>query len=267
MTSLVHGRRRLWVRRLTAGLTMVVGLAAAPPVRAQAVGYTLSVYGAHGTYPVTATTTTSAYVFNSVDVTTGPVRTTFAVPFVHQRTLSTGAAIDPLTGGLLDVESHATGFGDPLIRVDLRVLNDRPRGLQIGVAGSVKLPVVDAASGLGTGKADVGIGGSLFKAAGGTSVFADLLFWKYGDPEGVAFQDSLSYSVGVGRMIGRGRWSAMLALAGFSRGIDSGAAPLQLNASVLALASRHQSLALTAGVGLNDASGDFSLGASWRVTR
>jgi hypothetical protein len=126
------GRRRLPVRPLVMALTMTAGLAWALPVPGQSIGYTASIYGARGTCP--ASTATSAYLFNSVDVTTGPVRVTSAVPFVHQRTLSTDAAVDPLTGGTLDVETRATGFGDPLIRVDLRVLGDRRRALQAGVA-------------------------------------------------------------------------------------------------------------------------------------
>jgi hypothetical protein len=252
-------------RRLAAALVAASVLIFPPASSAQTIGYTASTYGSQGTYPDSRTT--SVYVFNSVDVTGGPVRVTFAVPFVHQRFVSTGVVVDPIVGTTGDVEDRSTGFGDPLVRIDANVLNDREHALQIGLAGSVKLPVVDAAGGLGTGKADVGVGGSVFRAVGRTSLFADLLYWKYGDPEGVDFQNSLSYSVGVGRLIGNGRWSAMFALAGFSNGIDGASAPMQLNATVLALANRRQSLAVTAGVGLNDASGDFSIGASWRITR
>lgn len=259
------GRLIRWCRVL-----VIAGGWSAVPVdvtlaRAQDIGYTGSVYVARGTYPTDRVT--SVYVFNSVDVTGGPLRVSVSVPFMRQRTTFTGATTDPLTGTPAALEETSTGFGDPLIRVDVRLLDDRPRALQIGIAGSVKPAFVDAASGLGTGAADVAAGGSVFKAAGGTSLFADLLFWKYGDPEDVDFQDTLSYSVGLGRVIGSGRWSAMVSLAGFSHGVDGAAAPLQLNIMVLTLAGRRQSVAVTAGIGLNDSSTDFAIGTSWRIAR
>jgi hypothetical protein len=252
--------RRYRVGVLAAGLGAM--LAAPAPARAQEVGYTASLFVARSTYPTDRFT--SIYLFNSVDLTAGPVRASFSLPFVRQRVTTFDAAVDPLTGVLTDLETTTTGLGDPLVRADLRVVDDRSRGLQVAIAGSVKLPLVDADDGLGTGVADYGIGGSLFKAAGRTSLYADVLFWKYGDPEGIDFDDSLSYSVGMGRVIGGGRWSAMVSLAGFSQGIGDTAPPVQLNVAVLALAGRRQSVAVTAGIGLNEGSG-FSIGTSWRI--
>lgn len=85
-------------------------------------------------------------------------------------------------------------------------------------------------------------------------------------PRGVDFEDTLSYSVGVGRVLGASRWSAMVSLAGFSKGLEGAAAPVQLNAALLTLISRRQSIAVSAGIGLNDSSGGFSLGTSWRIS-
>lgn len=68
------------------------------------------------------------------------------------------------------------------------------------------------------------------------------------------------------RVLGSGRWSGMVSLAGFSQGIDDASPPVQLNVAALALAGRGQSLAITASVGLNDDSG-FSVGTSWRIAR
>jgi hypothetical protein len=149
----------------------------------------------------------------------------------------------------------------------VRLFDDASRPLQVAVVGSGKMPVVDVDSRLGTCEMDVAAGGSLFRAMGGTSLFADLLFWKYGDPEGVDFEDTLSYSVGFGRLLGASRWSAMVSLAGFSKGLEGAAAPVQLNAALLTLISRRQSIATSAGFGLNDSSGGFSLGTSWRISR
>jgi len=237
-------------------------LAAPAPARAQEVGYTASLFAARSTYPTDRFT--SLYFFNSVDLTAGPVRASLSLPLVRQRVTTFDAAVDPATGLVTDLETTTTGLGDPLVRADVRVIDDRSLGLQVAVAASVKLPVVDAEDGLGTGETDYGIGASVFKTAGRTSVYADVLFWKYGDPEGIDFEDSLSYSVGMGRVLGSSRWSAMVSLAGFSQGVGAAAPPVQLNVAVLALAGRRQSVAVTAGIGLNEGSG-FSIGTSWRI--
>lgn len=244
--------------------SLLVVIVAAVPARGQEVGYTASLFVARSTYPTDRFTST--YLFNSVDLTVGPFRASVSVPFVRQRVITFDAVLDPATGALTDLETTTTGLGDPLVRTDLRVIDDRSRGLQIAVAGSVKLPVVEAEGGLGTGQADIGIGGSVFKVAGRTSLYADILFWKYGDPEGLDFEDSLSYSIGIGRVLGSGRWSGMISLAGFSQGVGESAPPVLLNVAALALAGRRQSLAITASVGLNDNSG-FSIGTSWRIAR
>jgi hypothetical protein len=255
------------VRRYRAGIlaaSFLGALIAPVPARGQDVGYTASLFVARSTYPTDRFT--SIYLFNSVDLTAGPLRASVSVPFVRQRVVTFDAVVDPATGTLTDLETTTTGLGDPLVRADLRVIDDRSRGLQVALAGSVKLPVVDVDGGLGTGVADYGIGGSVFKAAGRTSLYADVLFWKYGDPEGIDFEDSLSYNIGMGRVLGSGRWSGMVSLAGFSQGLGDSAPPVLLNVAALAVAGRGQSLAITASVGLNDESG-FSIGTSWRLAR
>lgn len=239
-------------------------IAAAAPAQAQEVGYTASVYVSRGSYPAESDPVTSVYVFNGFDVTAGRLRAAVSVPYV--RTTFRDLVVDPATGAASTLEDTVSGFGDPLVRMDVRLFDDAARPLQVAVVGSVKVPVVDVDSRLGTGEMDVAAGGSLFTAMGGTSLFADLLFWKYGDPEGVDFEDTLSYSVGVGRLLGASRWSAMVSLAGFSKGLEGAAAPVQLNAALLTLISRRQSIAISAGFGLNDSSGGLSLGMSWRIS-
>ena len=231
---------------------------------AQDIGYTASFYVSHTTYPDATGRDTTVYLFNGVDVTTGPVRSSISVPLVHRRSVLTSTSVD---GAPLESVDTRTRLADPLIRVDVRLLDDRERGVQVGVAGAVKLPTTPVESGLGSGKADVGVGGSLFTVRGRSSAFADLMFWRYGDPADIDYRNSLSYSAGVGRVIAGGRWSAMASLGGFSQGIAGGPGPVQLTLSMLALTGSRQSVAITAGIGLNDASQGFSIGTSWRIVR
>lgn len=254
-------------KRVVLGVVCAMTLGAATTARAQDLGYTASLFVSRATYPADTGRTTSVYVFNSVDIATGRIRASVSLPFAWRHSTFPVSTTDSAMNTPGEVIETATGVGDPLLRADVTVLDDRSLGLQLTVAGSVKLPLASPDDGLGTGETDVGVGGSLFSAQGKTSLFADVMFWKYGDPEGVNFEDSLSYSVGFGRVIGTGRWSAMTALAGFSRGIDGQAGPLQLNLTMLALAGRRQSVAITAGAGLNQASRGFTVGTSWRITR
>jgi hypothetical protein len=259
-------RTRVHYRAVT---VLVVGsalvLAGRSPVAAQDIGYTASFFVARATS--STETFESIYVFNSVDVSHGPLRLTFSVPFVRQHFVA-DATIDPFDGSEIPaVDETSTGFGDPLVRVDVALVDDFARALQIGVAASIKPAVVDVEDGLGTGEADFGVGMSAFKAVGRTSLLFDAMYWKYGDPEGVDFENSLSYSMGVARIVGSGRWSPMVSVSGFSSGFAGLPAPVQLNFGVLGLVQRRQSLAVTASFGVTESAGDFSLGVSWRIGR
>ena len=232
------------------------------PAAAQALGYTASLNGARGTYPMERVD--SVYVFNGVDLGRGPFRLAVTIPWMRLETTSAevvDGAIEPA------LAATTTGFGDPLLRFDVRVIDDRSRSLQVGVAASIKPPIVDASSGRGTGEADYAVGFNVFNTINRTSLMADVLFWKYGDPAGVDFANSWSYSVAAAQILGDGRWSAVASVAGFSAGVTEMPAPVALNVSVLRLVTRGQSLGVTASFGLNEGSNDFSVGTTWRISR
>lgn len=129
--------RRAW-RRVRPGALVVVGWCAAVlgaplPGHAQTFGYTASVFVARSTYEIERAT--SLYLFNGVDVSGGPVRLSASIPLIRQRITPLASLADPT---VVPAPRTNAGFGDPLIRLDVRVVDDRPRDLQIGVAGSVK---------------------------------------------------------------------------------------------------------------------------------
>ena len=238
-------------------------LAVTTPGWAQDIGYTIGTSLVRGTDA--AVPMDSAYVFNGVDLSIGPVRVSASVPFIRQRAVAVEPPIvQPVATGDATGEP-VSGFGDPLIRMDVRVFDAHDHQLQVSAAGSVKPPIVNPADGLGTGVADYAVGGAVLGFTQGTSVMIDVLYWKYGDPVGVDFTDSFSYGLGIGRVIGHSGWSALVSLSGFSSGAAGAPPPLQLSIGALTLTGRGQSLAITAGIGLNSGSGDFSVGASWRI--
>ena len=260
-----RARPQRWVVTLSATVLalIVVGGGAAG---AQDLGYTASLFFARTSGP--DATFDSVSVFNSVDAGRGPLRLTFSVPVGRYHSVIE-PGVDPVDGAVLPgSDTTASGFGDPLIRADVRVLDDRARGLSVGVAGSIKPPVADPAGGLGTGEMDYAFGVSLYKANGRTALLADALYWVFGDPEGIEYLDGMSYSTGVARTLSAsGRWSTLLTLSGFTAGYGGLSAPVQLNVGVLTLVGRRHSLAVSAGFGLTESAADFSIGTSWRISR
>ncbi len=247
------------LRAALVGGTLLV--AADGTVQAQTVGATVSIFAVRGTYATE--TTDGLYLFAGVDAAGGPVR--LAVSFPLMRVESNPLA--PLPDGTLLVPYSSTGVGDPLLRGDLRIVNDTKRGLQVSVAGAAKFGLVEATSGRGTGEHDLGAGGSAFAFRGQTSLMADVMFWHYGDPDGVDYEDGLSYSVGAGRLIGTGRWSVLGSVAGFSTGIAGAPPPVSVGVSLLGAFVNGQSMAVSANFGLNESASDFAVGVSWRISQ
>ena len=116
---------------LAVGSAILLG--AASSGSAQTVGYSSSVFVARTTFETEQFD--AVYVFNSVDITGGPFRLVASVPFIHQRVTSADSMVDPAAPSTLVTN---TGFGDPLIRLDVRLVDDWSRRLQVGVSGSVK---------------------------------------------------------------------------------------------------------------------------------
>lgn len=221
---------------------------------AQTLGYTVGVAGVGSSYP--GERVESVYVFQTLDATGGPVRASITVPWFRLESTPDGGA-----------SSTLSGFGDPLLRADLRVLRSPSAGWQMSLAGAVKPPLVDGATGRGTGELDVAAGANAVKVLGATSLLADLLYWKYGDPEGVDFVDTLAYNVGVARRLGSGRFSVLSSLSGGTAAIGGLDPPVAVTVAVLSLVGRRQSVVVSATAGLTSGASDVAVGASWRVAR
>ena len=240
-------------RRLAVAATLAL---AAMPVAAspQTVGYTVGLAGIRGTYP--GERLDSTYVFHTFDASAGVIRASLTVPWMRvESTPDLGA---PAT---------LSGLGDPLLRADVRVAASAAEGWQLSLAAAVKPPIVDAESGRGTGELHVAAGATAMKMMGRTSLLADLLYWKYGDPEGAAFADTLAYSVGLARRLGGGRWSMLSSLSGSTAPVGDLDRPLAVTMAVLAMVGRRQSVVLSATAGLTNGASDAGVAVSWRVVR
>lgn len=154
-------------------------------------------------------------------------------------------------------------LADPLLSAAVQLYRGWGPLLSVDVDARVKPPLVAVESGGGTGEWDAGVGIMLAAAAGSrTLLFADLGWWRYGDPPGLEFPDEVTFGIGAGRAL-RDRLAAMLLLSG---GIDTGGEAS--SSALLALASYRVgaagSLAAGASVGLDDDAA-LSLFVAWRV--
>jgi hypothetical protein len=153
-------------------------------------------------------------------------------------------------------------LADPLLSAAVQLYRGWGPLLSVDVDAHVKPPLVAAESGAGTGEWDAGIGILLAAAAGSRNLlFADLGWWRYGDPPGLELPDEITFGIGAGRALGD-RLAAMLLLSG---GIDPGGDAA--SSALLALASYRigaGSLAAGASVGLDDDAAR-SLFVAWRV--
>ncbi|MGN6375627.1 MAG: transporter [Sphingomonas sp.] len=87
-----------------------------------------------------------------------------------------------------------SGIGD-LRLTGSYTLSSTPVGFSL--SAQVKLPTASTAKGIGTGKADVAVGGELFKQLGRVTPYVDLAYTMPGSPAGYRLDDSLSGQVGA----------------------------------------------------------------------
>lgn len=162
--------------------------------------------------------------------------------------------------------ARETHVGDPLLTAALEVWTGTGAVRAIEVTGSVKPPLADLDSGIGTGQWDAGLGASMAFGLGRTLVFTDLAWWSYGDLPDLELQDGLSWSAAVGRPLGE-RTTGMIGVWGGNRIIATADPPLTLSALLSRRLGDHSSVGLSIGSGLTESAQDLSLALSFRTSR
>jgi hypothetical protein len=169
-----------------AGVAMAA-LAGAWPVRAQQIDYSGSVQYASGDY-LFPERSSALFLYNGLGVTAGRMRFSASVPLVFQRTPwviytdvtgdsgadggSTAGQDVAGSGGevgytAVDTISYEElGLGDPLVRADLRLLDDSGLWPSVRVTFDVKVPVGDVERGFSSGEWDYAGGVSVTKSVG-----------------------------------------------------------------------------------------------------
>ena len=261
----------------------LAALAGAGPAAGQQIDYSGSVQYASGDY-LFPERSTALFLYNGLGLTVGRVRLSASLPLVFQRTpwviysdvTGTGSTCDgtaagaDATGGIdavvADTISYEEfGLGDPMARVDFRLLDEKGLRPSIRVTVDVKAPVGDVERGFSSGEWDYAGGLSLMKSVGTTFVFMDFAYWYMGDMPGVELENSLAYGAGIGQSLGAGRLGLLASIFGTSRIQPTVDPPLQVSLGISYLMNLRRSLMISASAGLTDSAPDISLSFGWFV--
>lgn len=205
--------------------------------------------------------TDAAYLFTSLDLETGPVRTSVTLPVVAQSL----RWADP-NAGLVETGWQA-GLADPIIRVDGRIWRHLTGASALRVSGAVKLPVASREDGFSSGKVDAAVGLSVTTSQGRNSLLADVTYWIFGDPEDMAYRNVPAVYIGYARVLDRQyRWSGILSVSAAPSAIPDLGAPAQVSAALLRAVGRRGAVGVSVDVGLTDNAADLAVGSLWRFT-
>jgi len=269
--------RSLWA---LAGVALAA-LAGVGPASGQQIDYSGSVQYASGDY-LFPERSSALFLYNGLGLTAGRVRLSASVPLVFQRTpwviysdaTGMGSVGDGATAGqdatggvdavVADTVSYEElGLGDPMARVDFRLLDERGLRPSIRVTLDVKVPVGDVERGFSSGKWDYAGGLSAMKSLGTTFVFVDVAYWYIGDMPGVELENSLAYGAGIGQSLGAGRLGLLASIFGSSPIQPTVDPPLQVSLGLSYLMDLRRSLMISASAGLTDSAPDISLSFGW----
>ncbi|MBX3174075.1 MAG: hypothetical protein KF709_06655 [Gemmatimonadaceae bacterium] len=159
---------------------------------------------------------------------------------------------------------YRTFVGDPIVSARAVLVDDYRYGLHASV--SAKLPLADPTDGIGTGKLDAGASVDATAYIGQGLLGVGLSHWVLGDLPELPLRDVTSASISVGRTLGAsGRWTAMLAAYASTSVHPDLAAPASVGVALGRRLESGQSVFVTVGAGLSEASADWSVGLSWRL--
>jgi hypothetical protein len=247
-------------RRAASAATVAVVLVLTAASASGQTGYTGAAYFVKTT-TAEGERSEAVYLFNSVDVTRGWLRTTVTVPLVVERTRW---AVD----GVPDVEPEpwTVGFGDPVIRLDVEPFRRGASGLSARFGAAIKAPLASVDEGLSSGEVDVGLGVSVSAGRDRDSVLADVTYWIVGDPPDLPLRNGPSAYVGYARVLDRDyRWSALVSVSGSPALAPGLRAPAQVGIGILRVLRSGAGLGVSVDIGLTDGAADIAVGTSWRM--
>lgn len=134
-------------------------------------------------------------------------------------------------GGTTPLLTSASGFGDVIGSFGYRVLDDPAAGLQVVVAGRVKIPTASASRGLGTGELDVGGAATVRRQFARGWAYGEGGYLRVGDPAGLDLRNAVLWSFGTGYFVTR-RVAVLASASGNSAILPGFSAPAEVGGGV-----------------------------------
>ena len=227
--------------------------------------------------------TWSAYFTNGIVWTQGRLRAAATVPLIWQpggwlqyngsgmmspTGRGDGSSPTMMNNGMMgsgDMPLGSVRIGDPIGRIDVRLIETEGRAFRLGVSGTLKAPLVGMSHGVGTGEWDAGAGLSASGRVSGGSLAADAVYWRLGNPPGGLFRNALGYSVVFGRPMATSRWSVLATISGATSLWTGLAPPLQAGGGFGYTKTSGSSVFATVSAGLSSTAPTLSTALGWRV--
>ncbi|MCG2588835.1 hypothetical protein [Rhodohalobacter sulfatireducens] len=170
----------------------------------------------------------------------------------------------PIT--LPDTTSYTqSSFGDPNIYASLKLYSSGSGSSNIQLNSGFKIPFADPNNGFGTGEWDYGVGISLSQRFGKFFMYTNFMRWWLGNMPDLELKDPLTYSAGLTRTFGQGKWFINSTFSGYTEIIKDYDPPMNLSFGVGLFASNRISLNSTFTLGLSESSADQVFGIGWSL--
>lgn len=167
---------------------------------------------------------------------------------------------------LPDTTSYTeSSFGDPNIYASFKLYSSDSGTTNIQLNSGFKIPFADPNKGFGTGEWDYGVGSSLSQRFGNFFLYASAMKWWLGNMSDLELKDPLTYSIGLTRTFGQGKWFINSTFSGYTEIINDYDPPMNLSFGAGIFATNRISLNGTFSVGLSESSADQVLGLGWSL--
>ncbi|MEJ2185786.1 MAG: hypothetical protein P8Z36_07580 [Gemmatimonadota bacterium] len=185
----------------------------------------------------------------------GPRHSLLPVPDLYAQQVTGDSVVE-------EPGSYAFSAGDPLLGGALQLIRSRTWFRSLELTLNAKAPLNDVASGIGTGRWDMGAGGTAVASLGPMLAIVDVSYWWYGDLPELELRDGVSWAASLGLPVSRSL-SLTAGAIGSNRIIQTAQPGRSISMGLLYRLSSRSSLSVSAGAGLSETSPAASVSLGW----
>lgn len=163
--------------------------------------------------------------------------------------------------------SNHISLGDIYFNGSYNLMSDGSSTFSIIANAFLKLPTANSSMGLGTGKLDAGVSGTIRKAFDSYVAIAELGYIMIGQPADIQYKNPVSYGLGIGKFFGDGDYSLLLYYQAYTTILDGYDSPKTLSLGLNYNLNTNLVLSIIGSAGLSKVTYDysFSTGVKWTL--